>query len=417
MTTAIEYALMAGASYISNRDSRNQFPIPENWYQVSYAPPEPSGFEAATFGNAATLATSTEIVISFAGTYPTDLLGDQAANAGLALGLGSAQLLQAAEYDMQVKALNPAAHITLTGHSLGGGGDDIITAFRGGDDLIEGGEGNDVIRADGGNDVLLGGAGSDYVYVGGGNDVIFDRLNRSAFLNQLRYPLIQRQAISLGSSTRRLMNVRVKTQYKLAGVPFERLNSILCAHLQKHLERSLAFLFQAGNVFGIKIGTAIQPNKLAAKHFNVRVVLNHCTLFLNHHHVFHGCTPFSVNHLRIDSTAPLSVSGEGCGLWNTRTSPNNLTPMRDPSRSLTFAPKSSNSDSISRHLMLPETGRANISARVFELLRFMPQQYHKIVSDAMWKKEQLTIVLLGESIMHQLNAANDAQYEFQRRAV
>jgi len=27
----IEYALMTGASYISNRDPKNQFPIPEGW--------------------------------------------------------------------------------------------------------------------------------------------------------------------------------------------------------------------------------------------------------------------------------------------------------------------------------------------------------------------------------------------------
>jgi hypothetical protein len=68
MTTAIEYALMAGASYISNRDLKNQIPLPGNWNRISYAPPKPSGFEAAAFGNGTTLATSTEIVISFAGT-------------------------------------------------------------------------------------------------------------------------------------------------------------------------------------------------------------------------------------------------------------------------------------------------------------------------------------------------------------
>jgi hypothetical protein len=72
MTTAIEYALMAGASYISNRDSRNQFPIPQGWLKVinpdSYFRDPNSGFEAISFMNGVDLAHSTEIVISYAGT-------------------------------------------------------------------------------------------------------------------------------------------------------------------------------------------------------------------------------------------------------------------------------------------------------------------------------------------------------------
>ncbi|MGE0471612.1 MAG: calcium-binding protein [Nitrospira sp.] len=62
-----------------------------------------------------------EIVISFAGTNPSDLSGDMVANVGLATGVGSDQLRQAAEYYLQVQAANPEATITFTGHSLGGG--------------------------------------------------------------------------------------------------------------------------------------------------------------------------------------------------------------------------------------------------------------------------------------------------------
>jgi hypothetical protein len=37
MTSAIEYALLAGASYISNRDPVNQFPVPVNkWGQTRF---------------------------------------------------------------------------------------------------------------------------------------------------------------------------------------------------------------------------------------------------------------------------------------------------------------------------------------------------------------------------------------------
>ena len=51
MITTIEYALLAGASYISTRPDINKFPVPQGWAQVSYSPPVSSGFEAAAFGN------------------------------------------------------------------------------------------------------------------------------------------------------------------------------------------------------------------------------------------------------------------------------------------------------------------------------------------------------------------------------
>lgn len=65
MTTTIDFALMAGVSYRSNRDPNNRFPIPLSWGEV----PEsyrnlPSGFEAISF------VKGSEIVISFAGTGP-----------------------------------------------------------------------------------------------------------------------------------------------------------------------------------------------------------------------------------------------------------------------------------------------------------------------------------------------------------
>ncbi|MBI5659525.1 MAG: hypothetical protein HZC43_08260, partial [Nitrosomonadales bacterium] len=134
MTTAIEYALMAGASYISTRPDPNKFPIPQGWVKVvnpdSYVRDPDSGFEAISF------TSGTEIVISFAGTYdnPNNPLTnpDMQADFGLATGLGSAQLLQAAEYYLQVKASAPAgANISLTGHSLGGGLAALVGVFFG----------------------------------------------------------------------------------------------------------------------------------------------------------------------------------------------------------------------------------------------------------------------------------------------
>ncbi len=100
MTTTVEYALMAGAAYISTRDPKNQFPIPIGWGTTK---PETdsggSGFEAVSFvRSGTTLATSSEIVISYAGTDPGDLFGDVAADLALAAGYLSNQLRQAADY-------------------------------------------------------------------------------------------------------------------------------------------------------------------------------------------------------------------------------------------------------------------------------------------------------------------------------
>lgn len=68
--TNIDYTLMAGGSYISNRDAKNRFPVPQGWVSTKYDnPPNGNGFEVISFIHSGTsLATSTEIVISFAGT-------------------------------------------------------------------------------------------------------------------------------------------------------------------------------------------------------------------------------------------------------------------------------------------------------------------------------------------------------------
>jgi hypothetical protein len=94
MATTIEYALLAGASYRDTRADLNRFPIPNGWGVASIVPQDNStGFEASAYRNSLT----NEIIISYAGTNPSDLSGDMAANIGLATGFGSAQLRQAAD--------------------------------------------------------------------------------------------------------------------------------------------------------------------------------------------------------------------------------------------------------------------------------------------------------------------------------
>ncbi len=137
MGTTVEYALMAGASYRDTRGDINKFPIPAGWSMVSRYPQDnTTGFEAAAFGNGLTIADSTEIVISYAGTdgYGGSIVTnpDKQADAKLGTGLWHDQLGQAAAYYLQIRAsLKPGATITLTGHSLGGGLASLVAVFFG----------------------------------------------------------------------------------------------------------------------------------------------------------------------------------------------------------------------------------------------------------------------------------------------
>lgn len=133
MPTTTDYALIAGAAYFDTRAPINRFPLPMGWNLVSKMPEQISGFEASAFGNGSDIEHSSEIVISFAGTY--DKSGaDIAADVALFGGRYHAQLLQAAKYYLDIKAANPGPPeptITLTGHSLGGGLAALVGVFFG----------------------------------------------------------------------------------------------------------------------------------------------------------------------------------------------------------------------------------------------------------------------------------------------
>jgi uncharacterized protein YecT (DUF1311 family) len=128
----VDCALMAGAAYISTRNIINQTPGPSGWTVTpdSHESNDSSGFEAISFQRGTVEGQDQEIVISFAGTGDAwDILED----ANLATGncAYSLQLKQAVDYYLQIKAANPHATITLTGHSLGGGLAALVGVFFG----------------------------------------------------------------------------------------------------------------------------------------------------------------------------------------------------------------------------------------------------------------------------------------------
>ncbi len=136
MANAIEFALMAGHGYRAIRDEINWFPVPLGWTPFFPVPDQTTqsfvtsaGFEAVSFQR------GTEIVISYAGTDgdagSVFTNPDKQADLALGLGLWSDQLGQAAAYYLEIKAVNPGATISFTGHSLGGGLASLMSVFFG----------------------------------------------------------------------------------------------------------------------------------------------------------------------------------------------------------------------------------------------------------------------------------------------
>lgn len=123
MATELEYALMAGRAYQSTRATINWLPdLQSQGWTEFFLQQQPSGFEAIS------LQKGNDIVIAFAGTGS---VVDWWANAGGFFGVTSDQLKQAADYYLQVKAANPGATISFTGHSLGGGLASLMAVFFG----------------------------------------------------------------------------------------------------------------------------------------------------------------------------------------------------------------------------------------------------------------------------------------------
>ena len=67
----------------------------------------------------------------------------------------------------------------------------------------------------------------------------------------------------------------VKAQNELAGERLVRIDAVLGAGIEKHLERNGAFVFQAFQILGVKIGAAIETDELTPEHLDFGIVGNH----------------------------------------------------------------------------------------------------------------------------------------------
>src|SRR5918999_4820522 len=148
----------------------------------------------------------------------------------------------------------------------------------------------------------------------------------SSVAQGLSRPLIETLPGSGGHHRHRLMDFRVKSQNELAREVLAWLDPVLGARIQEHAQGNFTLALKPFYIGGVEIRATVQAHEFTPEHLNIRVEGNDGLEALDSHHVNHGFTPFSSSHLRIAATAPLSVSCDGCGRWNTRTPPNKTPP-------------------------------------------------------------------------------------------
>ena len=133
---------------------------------------------------------------------------------------------------------------------------------------------------------------------------------RDTFRQQVDDPGVDAFAMRGSLSGKSFMQGRGDAQVEFSGKMFARLNSFLDAHFQKCLQRNLPLFPKIVNRAGIEICPTVNADELTPEHVDLRVIGDDSLVTVNFH-IVHGLTPLSSSHLRMEVTAPLSVSGDG----------------------------------------------------------------------------------------------------------
>src|SRR6266480_391560 len=133
-----------------------------------------------------------------------------------------------------------------------------------------------------------------------------------AFRQQVDDPGVDAFAMRGSLSGKPFMQCRGHAQVEFPGEMLARLNSFLGAHFQESLQRNLTLFPKFINRGSIEIRSTVNSDELTPEHVDLRIIGNDCLVTVNFD-IVHGFTSLSSSHLRMEVTAPLSVSGDRCG--------------------------------------------------------------------------------------------------------
>src|SRR5471030_142824 len=118
----------------------------------------------------------------------------------------------------------------------------------------------------------------------------------------------------LRSNDQRFVVSRCQSGGDFATKRFKRCVAFFFTDIQKDLKRNCALFFKLLYAVSVKVSSPIQVDEFTAEHFNIRFIGNDGSLSADFESIaHHGLYPSFSSHFLTEFTAPLSVSGFGCG--------------------------------------------------------------------------------------------------------
>ena len=193
---------------------------------------------------------------------------------------------------------------------------------------------------------------------------------QNSFFYGVIHPVIEAHSLTGGCMRCFLVQFRGNSHIKTPRVGFFGSFAFLRTKIQVVFHRISQSCFQLINGTPLKRNHIVNMQHVTVKNIGFRVVLKTPLIaFISKY--AHGFTPAFSRKRLTDFTAPLSVTGCGCGRWNVARTLFNSTRTREPRPSLISAPQAVNRLSISTHAIDGLTGLANIATSVLRCLLFM----------------------------------------------